>query len=141
MLIQAPLLHLQCVDVLCGVGKHFCMAVSLGIGRQARSSLDKFHQGTHSETIRRRGNCAHLISPMPKAAARSGALCQCKCLQEYHVCKAASPDEMTDRQFMVQLAKARTPEDRAKVDLKLHFMKQTLDEPVSPPTFSLPFLL
>ena len=33
----------------------------------------------------------------------------------------------------VQLAKAKTPEDRAKVDLKLHFMKKTLDEPVRAP--------
>jgi tRNA A37 threonylcarbamoyltransferase TsaD len=31
----------------------------------------------------------------------------------------------------VQLANAKTAEDRAKVDLKLHFMKKTLDEPVS----------
>lgn len=30
----------------------------------------------------------------------------------------------------LQLAKAKTPEDRAKVDLKLHFMSRTLDEPV-----------
>lgn len=33
----------------------------------------------------------------------------------------------------MQLAKAKTPEDRAKVDLKLHFMKKTLDEPVRAP--------
>ena len=31
-----------------------------------------------------------------------------------------------------QLARAKTPEDRAKVDLKLHFMRRTLDEPVRP---------
>ena len=31
-----------------------------------------------------------------------------------------------------QLARAKTPEDRAKVDLKLHFMARTLDEPVRP---------
>jgi hypothetical protein len=34
---------------------------------------------------------------------------------------------------VVQLAKAKTHEDRAKVDLKLHFMKKTLDEPVRAP--------
>lgn len=31
----------------------------------------------------------------------------------------------------LQLANAKSAEDRAKVDLKLHFMKKTLDEPVS----------
>ena len=38
----------------------------------------------------------------------------------------------TVRASAAQLARAKTPEDRAKVDLKLHFMARTLDEPVRP---------
>ena len=38
----------------------------------------------------------------------------------------------TDSASAAQLARAKTPEDRAKVDLKLHFMRRTLDEPVRP---------
>ena len=32
--------------------------------------------------------------------------------------------------MLLQLARASTAEDRAKVDLKLHFCPATLDEPV-----------